>query len=32
MRRDPIAVFVALLAVFGFFIAASMVALIRMSQ
>jgi len=30
MKRDPIAVFVALLAVFGFVIAASLVALMRM--
>jgi hypothetical protein len=31
MKRDPIAVFAALLAAFGFIIAASLVALIRMS-
>jgi len=31
MKRDPVAVFAALLAVFGFLIAASLVALIRMS-
>jgi len=31
MKRDPIALFVALLAVFGFVIAASLVVLMRMS-
>jgi hypothetical protein len=31
MKRDPIVVFIALLAVFGFVIAASFVVLLRMS-